>query len=243
MTFTNQKVFDYLKEVLGTNVDGLYLSRESYDDGDTNEIFCNSDFKRESIVPYETKHCKIYNGISRLTIVPKNEDFVIKMAFTGLYEYFEEIMDDGIEEYYDIIHGTDEEFSPFAEEDSVYNSLYTDSKPAFLQNIWVFDYCGLAVYLQPKVVEVYRPEKAILSPEQAREVNNVSKSYSDNYQDKKISSGFIYDIIKFYGEDIAKKILADCIYISDLHDKNYGYLENGQPVFFDYGGFDTDFYN
>lgn len=243
MNFTNQKVYDYLREVLGSNVDGLYLSRQSYDNGDKNEIFSNSNFKNENIVPYETKNCKIYNGISRVTIVPNDEDFVIKIAFTGIYDYSEEIINGEIKQYFELVQGTDEELSPFEEEYSVYNSLYTDSKPAFLQNIWVFDYCGLGIYLQPKVTSIYKPEKSILTAEQKEELLNVSKSYSNNCQDKEISDGFIYDIIKFYGEDIAKKILADCIYISDLHDQNYGYLENGQPVFFDYGGFDPDFYN
>ena len=45
-----------------------------------------------------------------------------------------------------------------------------------------------------------------------------------------------YNILKYYGFKIGKKILKVVNDFQDLHDENVGYLGNGRPVVFDYGG-------
>lgn len=46
-----------------------------------------------------------------------------------------------------------------------------------------------------------------------------------------------YNILKYYGFKIGKQILEVVNDFQDLHNENVGYLANGRPVVFDYGGY------
>lgn len=188
----------------------------------------------------------VYNGCSKLAIVNKTCNYVVKIPFRGMYyNSYDESSDDWDEEYFEEFHYAN---------DIAGNS---DAK--------VWDYCENELIKYEKAINagfgeffaetayyglidntpVYIQEKAIALSERGYEglhySDDADKSYTNN-RDR--IRGWIDEVwtklaIDWYGLD---KVIKFLNYIdaegldSDLHRGNIGFTDAGKPVLIDWAG-------
>lgn len=85
-----KKVWDYLKEALGEDADGIYCTDSSYngDCDDIEEVYSQYN-KKDGVFFYveDSANYSISCGCSRMAIIPENESFIIKLPITGNFAY------------------------------------------------------------------------------------------------------------------------------------------------------------
>lgn len=145
------------------------------------------------------------------------------------------------EDYEIVAHSTEDSLSPFEEEDYLYNSADDDIKTFILPNIYIGDLNGVPVYIQQKAETLDFIGRRPVSKEEKISLNfnrvmiNSSKDKVDEWYCP-VNDEFACDLIKFYGEELATKMIAFLRERNDMHSANVGYIEK-KPVLIDYGGF------
>lgn len=162
---------------------------------------------------------KIYNGASKLVFYMPliTKEYCVKMPFCFLY------MDDVC-----------------AYEMDLYDDIEDTYKEVFMKEERIGYICDVPIYIQP-YVETLDMDKGIwngtvtlpgvISKEQKTEAEYYIEHFGSN------SHLWNYNILKYYGFKMGKQILKVVSDFQDLHDENVGYLANGRPVVFDYGGY------
>lgn len=126
------------------------------------------------------------------------------------------------------------------------SSEYENLKPFFcnLKEIGTFN--GITVYKQSKVTpiestkfacyDIYSSSKSQYS-EKYNSLKNSCNTYESKYMMKKLNPIWLITVASLFGTNTLKDLL-DFTYnnIDDLHEGNYGWIEN-IPVIFDFAGF------
>lgn len=185
--------------------------------------------------------CHLATGATKLAIIPKEEDFVIKVPFEYRYDEFSD------------------EFVPF---EYAYNSEnngdYCFSEyEAYLAAV---DY-GVGCFFPKTEIATIGISGAILIQEKCKPLNQTDVSIIKNYSQDSMSKAWnIYDTAGFsihmgwmakcvevYGEELFKKLitfLEENEYgqraADDLHTGNIGYDKEGKPIILDFSGYNEE---
>ena len=173
----------------------------------------------KSIIASFDDSIKIYSGASKLVFyIPSiTKEYCVKMPFN-------------FNNYGDVC----------AYEIDLYNDIRDTYKKIFMKEERIGYVCDVPIYIQP-YVETLDMDKGIwngtvtlpdvISAKQEKEAIYYIKHFGSD------SRLWNYNILKYYGFEIGKQILEVVSDFQDLHDENVGYLANGRPVVFDYGGY------
>lgn len=173
----------------------------------------------KSIVSSFDDSIEIYSGVSKLVFYMPSitKEYCIKMPFCF------NCMDDIC-----------------AYEMDLYDDIEDTYKEIFMKEERIGYVCDVPIYIQP-YVETLDMDKGIwngtvtlpdiISAKQEDEAKYYIEHFGSN------SYLWNYNILKYYGFKIGKQILEVVDDFQDLHDENVGYLANGRPVVFDYGGY------
>ena len=204
------KILSTLNEISDLLIDNN-IDFRTCDDTETLDI--------KSIIASFDDSIKIYSGISKLVFYMPSitEEYCVKMPF-----YFDN--------YGDVC----------AYEMDLYDDIEDTYKEVFMKEERIGYIYNVPIYIQPYVKtldinmgewngEVTLPD--IVSAKQEEEAKYYIKHFGSN------SHLWNYNILKYYGFKIGKQILEVVDDFQDLHNENVGYLANGRPVVFDYGGY------
>ena len=238
--WNTDEIMSLVKTILGQDAKEVLLDEEELHDDVSESIITNID--TESSINEDPDEYYISRGITKIVIIPKNTDYVIKIPFTGIYHYTDS------DELYLVAKVDFDEYDVFDIEKQTYNNLFQESKVAFLPNYFIGTFNGIPIYIQEKIKVTcshHFYDATYSYGEKKESVAKIRKEslYDDDHVDTTcLREFFIADLITWYGEEATKWILADCKDIDDLHGNNYGYTEDGRPVIFDYAGFDDCMY-
>lgn len=232
-------IFNFLDEVLGKQTNGIFINQGYLDYDDDPTIYTNLDLKTKI---NHIKSIEIHNGVTKVCLTSKNLSYVVKLLFNGTYD------DDNLK----LIYSVNPETNAITEEEFFYKKASSNLKKVLLPNIYLGRWNNIKVYIQKKVFSTYKGRETTFLkdtlPSCSTSQNFISdriasinsQTFSSHDLTSRLCDGFAYDVISYYGLDFAKKIFAEIneLYMDDLHSNNVGYLKNGQPCIFDYGGYD-----
>ena len=170
-------------------------------------------------------------GASKAVFSFDNFDFVIKIPYNGCFTFSEE--DDEIN-YIDMPNH-------IIIEEEIYEDASNIMKSILLKNEFAFIYKNLEVYIQKKIFET---EDEKYNTVKGREhFFSYSKKIQDGVKEaRNLSKGYYLPCDNFLAA-IADQHLNEFISIikemdfNDMHNGNYGYLDDGTAVIFDYAGY------
>ena len=195
----------------------------------------------EKIVDYLPKsfEYELHEGSSKLVFIPKDENYVIKIPYTG-DSYTDE--NDNIIDY-TFAHANPES-KKFrwdyclaetllwrnAKRSKVHHAFAKERILGFINNH--------PIYIQQRA-EVYAESNKYNSASNKERNKTLSCCYKHNvriFQEEGVS--WQSDMLEYYGQNIFLKIMhfIEDFKISDLHESNLGYID-GRPVIIDYSGF------
>jgi hypothetical protein len=239
MTIDKNEVLNIVSCILGEDCEGIYAPRTWVDYGsDDGDFFTtkNFDFKIE-----ETDEIELSKGCTKLVIMPKYKDYVIKMLITDIID------EDYDEDYHLILDNT--VCNSIANEIGVYDDASDTLQDSLIPNVYIGEYCGMEVYVQERIKESYCQryphyvEDTLIKGLSQKETTQITHTM-DSANNDEIQILFVKDMIDYYGEEETINILSEIkeFGIDDLHGNNYGYTYDDKPVFFDYGGYSSDMY-
>ncbi len=255
---TEKEVFSILEDIMGNeNINGIYTPDTTY--AEDCPIYCNSDLTLyiDNFYDRNDYQININFGATRLTIIPSNKDYVIKIQIAGTYDLKQEILnneDEDIEDiFYKNIYNSDcvEIVSKMKStvnlmeiENIIYKKAGIELKKMLLPNTYIGEFNGMKIYIQKKLPYVGNISWRTLYGE------NDDHEIIDKEIDKIkficpfISESLIEHMIKIINKKFAIKILMDCKYLNltDIRPDNYGYDDDNFPYIFDYAGFDFSFF-
>ena len=161
---------------------------------------------------------EIYSGISKLVFYMPSitKEYCVKMPFCF------NCMDDVC-----------------AYEMDLYDDIEDNYKEVFMKEERIGYVRDVPIYIQP-YVEILDMDKGIWDGTVTLpDINSAEQKKEARYYIECLGSNsqlWNYNIFKYYGFKTGKKILKVVDDFQDLHDENVGYLGNGRPVVFDYGG-------
>lgn len=187
-------------------------------------------------------------GATKLVILPKDEDFVIKISFNGIYCNEQIDYDTG-----EILF--EGEWEHFASEEYFYEEEFDGDYCGREERISNCAYeedlieCFAAVECIGKYDDyfIYKQEKAtcIFSDIEDEKKDSLTKEKKDSIRSRCTELNiycfnicWIDDFLSFFGEEIFKQFNAfiESYHINDLHNSNIGYIGN-RPVLIDYSGY------
>ena len=172
----------------------------------------------KSIIASFDDSIKIYSGVSKLVFYMPSitKEYCIKIPFC--FNCMDDICAYEMDLYDDI--------------DDAYKEVFMkEERIGYVHNV--------PIYIQP-YVETLDMDKGIWDGTVTLpDINSAEQEKEAIYYIECLGSSshlWNYNILKYYGFKIGKKILKVVNDFQDLHDENVGYLGNGRPVVFDYGG-------
>ena len=194
---------------------------------------------------YDSDHWRAYNnedyivdsGASKVVLIFKDSDYVVKIPFFGERSWCED--EDGCgEEVCDEFTGariSDDEYGwdYCTSEQYFYNKAVEKRlEEFFIETIFIGKYEDHPIYIQEKV-EVYGYNSETKSSERSKEIF-CKKFYRSEIQNEDFG-GLLID---YYGEERVNQLVEFLseVGISDLHSSNVGIRAN-RPVLFDYSGY------
>jgi hypothetical protein len=226
-----KSVMDYVEEVLGTFAKGLFIDNSLINKD--NPIYSNiySNLEDEEIVDIDrTDTFYVTGGYTKLVIIPKYENYVIKIPYTGSYDINADTDEIYLEREFDI--------DICDEENAIYDNSSEELQQFMAYNTFAGLYNGcIRVYTQPKInITSSDAEDNFKSITSAREKIIMRFEYTYNfYYDWNIINYFI----ETFGINKAKEILRELNYIDDLHSNNLGYTSGGHLYLIDFGGYES----
>lgn len=228
---TPKEIFDILK-ITGIDVCAETFTYEDIE-GDSFHLF--GKYIEEHGYDFEYDIC---SGATKAVIVPKNEDFVIKIPFAGWNDYDNQTShyNEEIDEYvYDVPFVAfqynycqlEEENYECARENNVENYFAKTSLIGFIN--------GFAIYIQDKVESFFHSKSRGYHSEKEKEA--LTQSYRDEDLEQ-LPLDWALDFINVYGEEEFINFLIFTIeyHINDLRNVNVAY-RNGKPIVCDYSGY------
>ena len=265
-----EEVYSILKEALGRDATGIYIPVESDYDVAYSNLLYDEDFTPFAFNDEieENNDITIKYGASRFVIIPYGKPYVIKMPITAIYGervYLERLNEKGeIEQetcwahqrYYDEYENYDEVERKFEcdAQTTGYDLMNVENEICasvedcgeiagiFLPNEWIGEYNGIPVYIQRQVAgsesEIGDYHSFIDAEDDEKEKVYTSRDQTDI----RFNNDFVLAILRTYGAAALETFsnMINAVHLEDMHEGNYGYLKDGTPVIFDYGGFDYD---
>jgi hypothetical protein len=222
--YNPEEIKAILEIMLGDDVEGIFVAQELLDDNDDEmPIYSNWTTAYEI---QETYCCKISCGCTKLVIIPRDKDYVIKLPITHIYEDEEITMQ------------LDQEEDIFAEEKALYDSSTETLQNFILPNYYIGEYQGIPVFVQEKAeFDIATPlsEKVLVSDQIVSSIREETDFYS-------FSVAFVKDMVRYFGQIETKELIGELLdyEIVDLHRGNYGYTLEGKPCLIDIGGYRED---
>lgn len=254
MIYNKEAILNLCADVLGKDCDGIFIHYNRFEDGEDLPFALGECLDRFLETGETIMDCTPYAGVTKLVLVPEHGDYVIKIPITGVYceigndgsDYYDHDFDE--DEYEIIARSTKKNINIFEEEENIYKEANNKAKEILLPNIYIGDFNGIPIYIQQKITEIfsYSPSCSThLSKNERMKTKEVfQKSRDLNEEDSCIDyypcdATFIYDIIKYYGEEKAVEICKLLRKLNDLHSSNYGYVGR-VPKIHDFGGYRSD---
>ena len=188
---------------------------------------------------------KYEHGLSKLVIIPHNENFVIKIPYTGStyidYKYdYKYHYCNSIKEYYEFSGGCEERFWDYCgEELARYNIAKNLNLQDFFAKIELLGFINKSypIYIQEKC-QVYSSlyNTRIHSIFEKTQTSNICRQYHFI----NININWLTDFRFFYGTEKLINFITSIHNLQwddDLRDDNIGYIQN-RPVLIDYAGFE-----
>lgn len=231
---TAKEIFDILK------ITGINACAETftYEDIAGDAFYSFDKYIEEHGYDFEYDMC---SGASKAVIVPKNEDFVIKIPFAGLNDYYNQPYD-----YNEVINEYvyDDDYDPFVplqydycklEEENYRYARENDVDNYFAKINLIGFIDGFAIYVQDKVESFFHSKSRGHHSEKEKEALTQSYRYEDLEQ---LPLDWALDFINAYGEEEFINFLIFTIeyHINDLRNENVAY-RNGKPIVCDYSGY------
>lgn len=177
------------------------------------------------------------SGASKLAIIPKEKDYVIKLPFIG---------DDGRKEF-------SEFFCPVSQSPDYCKAdiiIYNEAKEAGMEVFFaeieeIGQIQGVSIYAQQKA-EIfgdcisYEEQIEAFDDENDEVMTSIKSEYPRLLEEEFLPPIWVKDFILNYGTSTFDEFV-DFLQehaVDDLHDENVGYIAN-MPVLVDYSGFDS----
>ena len=181
------------------------------------------------------------SGVSKVAIIPKEKNYVIKIPYYGKYR-----KSNGIKCFDPYFSSISKSSDYCKSEEIIYNKARANGLDTFFAEIeQIGKIKSIPIYVQRKAVifeDVYYPEDDEEENLNEREVSifkTITTKYSDLVEDEYLPLSWMKDFICSYGElafDKLYNFLSDNN-IQDLHSENIGYICE-RPVLVDFSGFE-----
>ena len=181
------------------------------------------------------------SGVSKVAIIPKEKNYVIKIPYYGVYR-----KSNGIKCFDPYFSSISKSGDYCKSEEIIYNKAKANGLDTFFAEIeQIGKIKSIPIYVQRKAVifeDVYYPEDDEEENLNEREVSifkTITTKYSDLVEDEYLPISWMKDFIFSYGElafDKLYNFLSDNN-IQDLHSENIGYICE-RPVLVDFSGFE-----
>lgn len=181
------------------------------------------------------------SGVSKVAIIPKEKNYVIKIPYYGKYR-----KSNGIKCFDPYFSSISKSSDYCKSEEIIYNKAKANGLDTFFAEIeQIGKIKSIPIYVQRKAVifeDVYYPEDDEEENLNEREVSifkTITTKYSDLVEDEYLPLSWMKDFICSYGElafDKLYNFLSDNN-IQDLHSENIGYICE-RPVLVDFSGFE-----
>ena len=181
------------------------------------------------------------SGVSKVAIIPKEKNYVIKIPYYGKYR-----KSNGIKCFDPYFSSISKSSDYCKSEEIIYNKAKANGLDTFFAEIeQIGKIKSIPIYVQRKAVifeDVYYPEDDEEENLNEREVSifkTITTKYSDLVEDEYLPISWMKDFICSYGElafDKLYNFLSDNN-IQDLHSENIGYICE-RPVLVDFSGFE-----
>ena len=181
------------------------------------------------------------SGVSKVAIIPKEKNYVIKIPYYGKYR-----KSNGIKCFDPYFSSISKSSDYCKSEEIIYNKAKANGLDTFFAEIeQIGKIKSIPIYVQRKAIifeDVYYPEDDEEENLNEREVSifkTITTKYSDLVEDEYLPISWMKDFICSYGElafDKLYNFLSDNN-IQDLHSENIGYICE-RPVLVDFSGFE-----
>lgn len=183
-------------------------------------------------------------GATKLVIIPKETDYVIKIPFNGYFDYCwneeeENWEEDNTDEFISFYSAGGEWNDNYCElEVDIYNSLPDEYKGLFLPIEQIGKFCDYPIYIQPKAkaIEGMLDRKKYCSKESLQTIKNNKQDLQTTLPEEWLASCLEYFNNSIFELKCFIDYLENNDLYADLHRGNIGYYNN-KPVIIDYGGF------
>ena len=181
------------------------------------------------------------SGVSKVAIIPKEKNYVIKIPYYGKYR-----KSNGIKCFDPYFSSISKSSDYCKSEEIIYNKAKANGLDTFFAEIeQIGKIKSIPIYVQRKAVifeDVYYPEddeEENLNEHEISIFKTITTKYSDLVEDEYLPLSWMKDFICSYGElafDKLYNFLSDNN-IQDLHSENIGYISE-RPVLVDFSGFE-----
>ena len=181
------------------------------------------------------------SGVSKVAIIPKEKNYVIKIPYYGKYR-----KSNGIKCFDPYFSSISKSSDYCKSEEIIYNKAKANGLDTFFAEIeQIGTIKSIPIYVQRKAVifeDVYYPEddeEENLNEHEISIFKTITTKYSDLVEDEYLPLSWMKDFICSYGElafDKLYNFLSDNN-IQDLHSENIGYICE-RPVLVDFSGFE-----
>ena len=181
------------------------------------------------------------SGVSKVAIIPKEKNYVIKIPYYGKYR-----KSNGIKCFDPYFSSISKSSDYCKSEEIIYNKAKANGLDTFFAEIeQIGKIKSIPIYVQRKAVifeDVYYPEddeEENLNEHEISIFKTITTKYSDLVEDEYLPLSWMKDFICSYGElafDKLYNFLSDNN-IQDLHSENIGYIRE-RPVLVDFSGFE-----
>ena len=181
------------------------------------------------------------SGVSKVAIIPKEKNYVIKIPYYGVYR-----KNNGIKCFDPYFSSISKSSDYCKSEEIIYNKAKANGLDTFFAEIeQIGKIKSIPIYVQRKAVifeDVYYPEddeEENLNEHEISIFKTITTKYSDLVEDEYLPISWMKDFIFSYGElafDKLYNFLSDNN-IQDLHSENIGYICE-RPVLVDFSGFE-----
>lgn len=240
MNYTKEEVLNLVKKVLPSDLTGLYIGYNNYEYDEPEEIISN--LKTHSYIE-SINGVDVFNGITKVVLVPSNKDYVIKMNVSGVY-----CKNEDEDEYADLILIKERcnNIDILEMENELYEKSSERVRKILLPNIYIGTYLGIKIYIQEKIESTYyelyacgfgSPTISAESKEKIRKITGGRPSRGV------FGEAFLERLFEQYDFETVKSMIKEIWENEigmDMHSKNYGFMRNGRCVVFDFGGYDDE---
>lgn len=255
-----EKIKDICCTILGDKAELIYLNSESYEESyEDDEVIFLSNIKEPFFIS-STDEYTVHFGASKLVIVPKYEDFVLKFDIDA--RVVNDRTNDDKDWNWKIVEVVNDYDRTLRREEAFYSSIKNEVIAKVIMPVqFVCKYNGISVFVQEKFKDTIQNDVDYFSDKKTSQ--DTYNFYYENMRSKAIStfprtikekissltqfysfsaySYFIYlNWIKRFGFDktyeIAKAI--DIQDLTDLHSSNVVIDNTGLVRISDYGGYD-----